>query len=482
MKRITFGTDGWRGVVADDFTFSNVRLVAHAVSLFLKQEQAWERGVVVGYDTRFLSERFARAASEVLAANGIKAFFSLRSVPTPVISFQVMNMGLDGGIMLTASHNPYWYNGLKFKPGYGGSATTQITSRIEELANELLRSSGEIPRIDWEQASSKGLIKEVDLWPDYERKLRSLVDFSLISRKKYRVAVDTLHGASTGYLDRAFSLAGCEVESLSTEYNPAFGGVNPEPIPPNINGLMEKMRKGGYDIGLASDGDGDRIGMVDSRGNFVNPHRILALTAMHLVKNKGMRGAVVRTISTTSMADAIARKYGLKLYETPVGFKYISELMLKDDVLIGGEESGGIGIKGHCPERDAILTALLVTEMMATEGKSLNKLVDELFLNLGQPYYYERRDVYLSSGDQNRIVDGLKDSPPQRVARKRVARVNSLDGLKLILEDGSWLLLRASGTEPLIRIYAEASHQDLVTELLDEGEKFLKESASSWTH
>lgn len=482
MKRISFGTDGWRGVIADEFTFDNVRIVTHAISLFLKQDDTYEKGVLVGYDTRFLSDRFARAAVEVLAGNGIRTLISSGPVPTPVVSFQVMNMNLAGGIMLTASHNPYWYNGLKFKPSYGGSATTQITSRIEALANEISRSSREVPRIDWEQAFSNGLVAQVDLWPEYEQKLRSLVDFSLISNAKYRVAVDTLHGASTGYLDRAFDLAGCEVESLSTGYNPAFGGVNPEPIPPNINRLIERMKTGKYDIGLASDGDGDRIGMVDSDGNFVNPHRILALTAMHLAKNKKMKGAIVRTISTTSMADVIARKYGLKLYETPVGFKYISELMLKDDVLIGGEESGGIGVKGHCPERDAILAALLVAEMMALEGKSLSELIDELFSDLGQPYYYGRRDVHLSSSDQNRVMDGLRASPPQRIAGRSIAEVKQLDGIKLILQDGSWLLLRPSGTEPLIRIYAEASRQDLVTELLDQGEGFLKDRASSWAH
>ena len=485
---IKFGTDGWRAVISDEFTFANVRQVAQALADFIleqqgiapRQNQACPNcpPVVIGYDTRFLSDRYATQVASVIAGNGISVYVSKSDCPTPALSFAVKTLGASMGVMITASHNPPRYNGIKVKASYGGAAMPSDTAAIEAHLAKNLRDGVEARQATWKLENGElaegrpawGSITRLDCLSPYLDHLRTLVDFPAIARSGLRVVSDPMYGAGRGYIPHFLQEMGCEVKEIRGELNPGFGGIHPEPIEQNLGALIQTITEGGYDVGLATDGDADRIGAVDDCGHFVDPHRIFALTLRHLVEVRGWQGAIVKTISTTQLINRLAERYGLPLFETPVGFNYISDLMLKEDVLIGGEESGGISIKGHIPEGDGLLMGLLLLEIIATQRKPLHVIIDELMDDVGH-FYYSRRDRRTRPFDKAEMVKQLMNNVPVELGNMRVMGVNNSDGVKYHLADGSWLLLRPSGTEPVLRIYAEATHPALVQELLDAGER-----------
>jgi len=466
---ISFGTDGWRGVISDDFTFANLRLVAQVVAdQFTEQGQA-EKGLVVGFDTRFLSDRYAIEVSRVLAANGIQVYLTKSDCPTPALSYAITNLGTAGGVMITASHNPPRYNGIKLKGSFGGSMMPDETQRIQERLDILVKEEGYQPRLmGYEAALAGRLISRIDPLPAYLDHIQSLVNLELIGRSKLRVAVDPMYGAARGYVKALLQEAGCYAREIHGEMNPGFAGLHPEPIARNLEGLMDLVAAGPYDVGLATDGDGDRIGAVDLTGRFVDPQTIFCLVLRHLVEERKLSGAVVKTVSTTQAANVMAERYGLPLFETPVGFNHICDLILKNDVLIGGEESGSITIKGHIPEADGILMALLLVEIMATHDEPLHLIIDKMMQEIG-PFRYAREDVPAGPFSREELLDRLVEEAPAEIGGLRVARVDNTDGVKYHLQDASWLLIRPSGTEPVLRIYAEGKSWDQVRRLLTEG-------------
>jgi alpha-D-glucose phosphate-specific phosphoglucomutase len=476
---ITFGTDGWRAVISDEFTFDNVRRVAQAIAETLLERNgnggtAAAPGAaplaVVGFDTRFLSDRYARAVAEVLAANGLCVALTRADAPTPAVSFAIPTLKAVGGVMITASHNPPRYNGIKLKSAYGGSATVADTKRVEAKLADAQASGREPKRMELDEALAQGVVTRFDPMESYAAHLRGLVDFEAIRAAGLRVAVDAMYGAGRGYLKRLLEAAGCEVTEIRGEMNPGFNGIHPEPIARHLVPLIELMQSGGFDLGLATDGDADRIGAVGPTGKFIDPHCIMTLTLRHLVESRGLRGAVVKTVSTTQMLNRLARDYGLAIHETPVGFNYIGDLMMTEDVLIGGEESGGISIKGHIPEGDGVLMGLLMAEVVAHYGKSPEAMLDELMAQIGL-FCYARNDFKVKPFEKKALVAFLTERAPKELDGIPVASVNTRDGVKYVLEDDSWLLIRPSGTEPVLRVYAEAHSDERVAALLAEGRK-----------
>ena len=474
---IKFGTDGWRAVISDDFTFANVRKVAQAIADVTREQQRPQEGpeserptLVVGFDTRFLSDRYATAVAEVLAANGIHVWLTAGDAPTPMVSYAIVERQADGGVMITASHNPPRYNGIKLKAAYGGSASPAMSKKVETQirAND---AAGRTPRqLPLEEALERGLVQRFDPLQAYERHIQSMVDFDVIRRAGLAVAVDPMYGAGRIYLRRMLEDAGCQVTELRGEMNPGFNGIHPEPIARHLAPLMETVSAGGYHLGLATDGDADRIGAVDVTGQFIDPHRIMSLLVEYLVHERGVRGSIVKTVSTTQMLNRLAARYQLPIHETPVGFNHISDLMLQEEVLIGGEESGGISVHGHIPEGDGLLIGLLLTEMVARQGKSLGQLLDELMAapDVG-PFFYARRDQPVQPFDKATLVAGLIRQAPAQLDGQPLAHISDKDGVKYILADDSWLLIRPSGTEPVLRIYAEGRTPDRVEALLETG-------------
>lgn len=482
-RPIRFGTDGWRAVIGEQYTFEYLSVVAHAAARYLVRHGGREKGVAVGYDRRFLGERFARHLSEVLAGYGIPVQFSDAYSPTPALAWNVVDRGLAGGFMITASHNPAPFNGVKFKPSFGGSAPEAVTREIETEANRLLVEGLSVPS-SGESGSGKddsdpgyghsAPIRTFSPKDAYLKALLGLVDVERIGRSGLRVVVDPIHGAAAGYADEALLACGCQVEVIRSEANPGFGGVNPEPIPPNVDALCQRMALGSADVGFALDGDGDRVGIVDEKGRFVNPHQILSLLLMHFVKNRGLRGAAVKTVSTTSMIDRLGELYDIPVFETAVGFKYVCDVMLREDVLIGGEESGGVGVRGHIPERDATLASLLFAELMAYTGLRPGELVNHLFAMVGR-HEYDRVDMHLADMSvARRVVELLQKNPPGKIAAQEVKGINTKDGFKYLLADGSWLMIRVSGTEPMVRIYSEAFSPEAVSHRLRWGRSIVE--------
>ncbi len=469
---IKFGTDGWRAVISDEFTFANVRKVAQGIAdFFLNKAEATGKtpALVVGFDTRFLSDRYAREVARVLAANGITVYISQGDIPTPMLSFAVRHLGADGGVMITASHNPPRYNGIKIKGPYGGPGTPEDARAVESYiqANE---ETGREPRtIPFEEGERGGHIVRFDPFPPYQEHVRSLVRFERIARGWPHIVVDPMYGAGRRYFARLLREAGAQVREIRGDLNPGFGGVHPEPIARNLDALIEAVREWKAGFGLATDGDADRIGAVDETGAFVDPHRIMALLLTYLTEDRGQRGAVVKTVSTTVMLDRLATHYELPVYETPVGFNYIVDYILQDDVLIGGEESGGITVKGHIPEGDGLLMGLLLAEIVAHSGMTLHDLVEDLYRRVGR-YTYARLDYRVQAFSKKELVARLSEKPPQQLAGLPVREVSTLDGVKYIM-DGAWLLIRPSGTEPVLRIYAEARDKETVQALLEEGKR-----------
>ncbi|MFQ5343970.1 MAG: phosphoglucomutase/phosphomannomutase family protein [Anaerolineae bacterium] len=471
---IRFGTDGWRAVISDDFTFENVRHVSQAVADWLTEEV--DRGasspgssVVVGFDTRFLSDRYAMEVARVLAGNGIRVYLTQADCPTPALSFAVRDLEADFGMMLTASHNPPRYNGIKLKAAFGGSALPATTKQIETRLHANLKSKRTPRAPDFEEAVSAGLVQHFDPLPAYLSHIESLVNFDRIAANCPRVLIDPMYGAGRGYV-RSFldPIGGC-ADEIHGDMNPGFAGIYPEPIGRNLGELIAAVRAGGYDLGLATDGDADRIGAVDATGKFITPHLIYALVLRHLVDDRGWSGSVVKTVSTTQLVNRLADRYGLRLHETPVGSNYLCELILSDDVLIAGEESGGITIKHHIPEGDGILMGLLLIEIIAHHGRPLHQIVADLLADLG-PVAYAREDVRSrQSFSKPELVERLMADAPAELAGRPVAHINNTDGVKYVLADGSWLLIRPSGTEPVLRIYAEATDEAGVRALLRAG-------------
>jgi len=478
---ISFGTDGWRAVISDTFTFHNLRLVAQAIADAVSSDywnQAYANGdevdprkMVVGFDPRFLSDRYAADVARVFAANGFTTYLSQADAPTPAISYAIKHMNAVAGVVITASHNAPRYNGVKLKAAYGGSASPEQSSRVEVYLNTN-EERGRGPNLmDMDKARSLGLIQRFNPLPAYYDHLRSLVDFDAIAENPPQIVVDSMHGSGRGVLKGILKGTGCEVTEIRSEMNPGFGGTHPEPIARNLSALAGAISTGLGSLGLALDGDADRIGAMDGRCNFVDPHKIMSLALQYLVEKRGWSGPVVRTVSTTRMIDRLANRYGLPLYETPVGFNHIADYMLKEDVLIGGEESGGISFKGNIPEGDGVLMGLLLTEIVASTGKSLHELVEGLLKEVG-PAFYERRDLRLKRPVAKKtMVSRLVNEAPNVIGSENVVDLSTLDGVKYIMADDSWLLIRPSGTEPVLRVYAEGRSEGMVEALLGFGEQ-----------
>ncbi len=469
---ISFGTDGWRAVISETFTFANLRLLAQAIAdLILEENNSGQPHAVVGFDTRFLSDRYAIEVARVLAGNGIRVLLTNSDTPTPAVSFTVKHTGAAAGVMITASHNAPRYNGVKLKAAFGGSALPEQCRRVEvHLRDNEERARGPV-LADYEVALQQGLIERYNPAPDYFAHLRTLVDLDVICRAGVRVIHDPMYGAGRGYIKSLLGGAGCPVHEIRGEMNPGFGGIHPEPLAKYLAALAAAIQAGLGEVGLATDGDADRIGAMDGEGRFVDPHHIFALILKYLVEVRGMKGTVVRTVSTTRLIDRLCHRYNLPLKETPVGFNHIADLMMQGDVLMGGEESGGMSIKGHVPEGDGILMGLLLLEVIARSGKTLAALVDDLHADLG-PVYYARADLRLRRPVAKKdMVARLRDGAPTHIAGVPVQEVSDLDGVKYLMADESWLLIRPSGTEPLLRVYAEAGDEVTMRHLLRYGEQ-----------
>lgn len=458
--QITFGTDGWRAVIADQFTFANVERVAHAVGLYALKNypKAANRGLpmLLGFDTRFLANRFAYRAGQVLSGLGLAVKISERDVPTPCIAFAAKHEPSVGALQFTASHNPPEYLGIKYIPDYAGPATNEITESISTYLSD----------------SPAPLVKnltdmiEFDPKPPYLKALAETIDLKKIASSKIKAAVDPLYGTSRDYLDLILKENGVSVEVIHNWRDTNFGGGMPEPKPQYLTELIQLVKSKKLDVGLATDGDADRFAVVDDGGNYLSPNQLLCLLLRHLVKNRGYKGAIVRTVATTHLLDRLAGKYNLKVIETPVGFKYIGEIMRSQDVLIGGEESGGVSIKGHIPEKDGIMANLLLLEMLAFEAKPLSAVWQDLIKEAGGALAYRRADLELSIVVQKALMERLKQSPFKTLADQKVTNVGLKDGIKVYLESDSWLLIRPSGTEPLLRLYSESVNPALADAML----------------
>jgi phosphomannomutase len=464
--QIKFGTDGWRGVIARDFTFDNLSHVSQATMDYLHREGLAEKGLVVGYDRRFLSREFAVRVVEIAAGNGITTFLSDSCAPTPAVSWGVHERSAGAGVMITASHNPPQYNGFKIKESFGGSARPATTRLLEELVARNIATGREVRDMPLTDALANGMAVMIDLRTPYLRQLARYVDMELIRSAGIRVLADPMYGAGAGFIPGLLPGA----MEIHTDENPGFNGTPPEPTEEHLKELAELVRSGGYMVGLALDGDADRIGAVDETGEFFSSHRIFTVLLRHLFERKGLRGGVVKTVSTTRMVDLLCEKFGLPLFETPIGFKHICELMLEQDILMGGEESGGLGVKGHIPERDGILMGLLLLEAMAMTGKGLRRLLDETMDEIGR-FYYRRIDLAIDTSAKETLVAELRKDTIETIAGRPVTARNFRDGFKYIFADGSWLLIRPSGTEPVLRLYSEASDPALVEELLGAGRR-----------
>jgi phosphomannomutase len=477
---IHFGTDGWRAVISDTFTFDNLRILVQAIADAVSSDH-WDKSgnggqapdpkkIVVGFDTRFLSDRYAGEAARVLAGNGFTVLLANSDAPTPAISYAVKHQCAIAGIMITASHNAPRYNGVKLKGAFGGSALPEQCRRVEIYITDNEHQARGPNLMDYQKAREANLIQKFNPLPAYFDHLRTLINTDIISEKPQRFVVDAMYGAGRGVIKSFLQGTGCEVAEIRGEMNPGFGSIHPEPIAKYLGALSSAVSSGMGDFGIVTDGDADRIGAMDERGTFIDPHKIMALGLQYLVEKRGWTGAVVRTVSTTRMIDRLASRYGLKLYETPVGFNHIADYMMSEDVLIGGEESGGISFKGHIPEGDGPIMGLLLVEMIASSGKTLNQLVNDLLKDVG-PAFYERTDLRLSRPvAKAEMTEFLTKRAPAQIGPEKVTEVSQRDGIKYIMSDDSWLLIRPSGTEPVLRVYAEGRSQEMVKALLDYGE------------
>ncbi|MGC9399566.1 MAG: phosphoglucomutase/phosphomannomutase family protein [Anaerolineae bacterium] len=467
---ISFGTDGWRAVISDTFTYDNLRLITQAIADYVWSLTEREQPeVVIGFDTRFLSDRYAREVARVMAGNGIVAHLTRADTPTPALSYAVVDKGAEVGVMITASHNPPRYNGLKLKAAFGGSVLPEQAQLVEARLARNQREARGPNLMDFEQAISQKLIRLFDPAWAYYQHLSTLLDLDVISAAELRVVADAMYGSGRGAFRDLLRRSRCTLHEIRGEMNPGFGGIHPEPMGHYLQALSAAIQAHHADVGLATDGDADRIGAMDAQGNFVDPHHIFALTLRYLVEERGWTGAVVKTVSTSRMINRLAQRYELPLHETPVGFNYIAEHMLNDDVLIGGEESGGLSIKGHIPEGDGILMGMLLLEVMASAQVPLHELVEDIQREVG-PARYARTDLPLKRPvPKVEMVKRLSEQAPAELAGQSVVEVSTVDGVKYTLADDAWLLIRPSGTEPVLRVYAEAPTDAEVAMLLAYG-------------
>jgi phosphomannomutase len=460
MTDIKFGTDGWRGIIAEDFTFANARVVAQAIARYVARCEDARKGVIIGYDHRFASDEIAAAAAEVVSAGGTPVFLTDKPCPTPAVSLLVKQRGAAGGLMITASHNPYQWNGIKYKASYGSSALPSIVAQIETDLDIVQRAN--VPSLP----PRKNLIQPLEPRAPYLDTLEKLVDWKKLRDSGFRFVSDPMHGSATGLLPKLMRRNGITCDEIRGSRDPRFGGVHPEPIEPHIDALRQAVLAGKFDAGLCADGDGDRIGAIDRDGSFINPHQIFALLVWHLAGTRNLPGDIAKTFSVTKLIDKLAIKFGRKLHETPIGFKYICELMLEQNILIGGEESGGIGTNLYIPERDATVSALLLAEMMAWHGKSLGEMLSVLTAEFGE-YHYGRVDLDLKPGQKEKAIAHFSDSKLTQILDMPVVGRENMDGIKLYLSDGGWVMVRASGTEHLLRVYCETPSAETTRRVLE---------------
>ncbi|MEW6658796.1 MAG: phosphoglucomutase/phosphomannomutase family protein [Thermodesulfobacteriota bacterium] len=471
MSAIKFGTSGWRGIMAEDFTFANTRLVCQAIAVYLQGEGVANQGVVIGYDTRFQSEAFAAAAAEVMAGNGIPCYFSTRDCPTPVVSFAIRKGRHGGGVNITASHNPPEWNGIKFSPASGGPAPEAVTKPIEAIINRL--TPGAIKRLPLDQARSRGFISDLDPRAAYLQHLQTLVDLDVWQQAGLKVVVDVLYGTGRDYLDAFLRQAGVEVELLHGWRDAYFGGQRPEPSEEYLAELAARIPAAGAHLGLAVDADADRFGVMDSRGVYHETNEVLALLLDYLIETRGWEGGVARSVATTCLIDRVAARHGRPVYETKVGFKHLGAYILNGQALMVGEESEGFSMKNHLPEKDGILACLLVAEMVARKGQDLPQLLEDLFSRVG-PVYNHCTNLSLAPEVKEKLMARLQ-STPAKFAGLAVKQHITIDGHKFVLEDGSWVCFRPSGTEPVVRFYQEASSLEALEKLQKAGEALLRE-------
>ncbi|MBN1643363.1 MAG: phosphoglucomutase/phosphomannomutase family protein [Dehalococcoidales bacterium] len=459
-----FGTDGWRGVIAEDFTFDNVRFCAQGVADYLKQKGLADRGVQIGYDHRFASEDFAVAAAEVIAGNGIKVALSSKAIPTPLISFGVITKKAGGGIVITASHNPAKWNGFKFREENGTSVSSETAVEIEKYIDRALRTKT-VKAVPLPHAVEQKLVEYLDLAPEYLNSVSKLIELDKIRHAGLKIIVDSMYGVGSGYFKTLLNGGTSQITEINSERNPAFPGINPEPIAVNLKSLASLVVEQKANVGLATDGDADRIGIIDEKGRFLTQLQVFAILALYLLEVRGERGALVKTLTSTSMIDRLGEIYRVPVFETPVGFKYVAPVMLDRDALIGGEESGGYGFRGHIPERDSIPAGLYLLDFMVRTGKTPSQLLDYLYSKAGE-HYYDRIDLHFPHEKRPDIIARIRDNSPRNIEGVKVVKIDTRDGFKFILADNSWLLIRFSGTEPIMRIYTETNTQERVQRLL----------------
>ena len=460
MSSIKFGTDGWRGVIAEDFTFANARIVAHAIARYVVRNEDARKGVLVGYDHRYAADRVAAAVAEVISASGTPVWLADKPCPTPAISYLVRHRGAAGGIVITASHNPYRWNGIKYKASYGSSALPSIVAQIEQELDAVLQKG--VPPLPPRQ----NLIQPLEPQAPYLDALEKLVDWKRLRDAKFRFVFDPMHGSAAGLLPELFRRNRISCDEIRGTRDPRFGGVHPEPIEPHIEALRQALRAGKYDAGFCADGDGDRIGAIDRDGAFINPHQIFSLLVWHLAGTRNLPGDIAKTYSVTKLIDKLATKLGRKLHEVPIGFKYICELMLEQNILIGGEESGGIGTSLYLPERDATVSALFLAELMAWHGKSLGELLTALHAEFGE-YHYGRVDLDLKPGQKEKAIAHFSNGKLDHLLDLPVVRREDMDGIKVYLGEAGWVMVRASGTESLLRVYSETSKPETTHRILN---------------
>lgn len=466
MTDIVFGTDGWRGQIAEDYTFDNVRRCAQGFAAYLEQEGLADKGVVVGYDKRFSAELFAAATAEVLAANGIHVWLTDGATPTPTISYSVVDRGAGGAVNITASHNPPSDCGFKVRDPRGGAIAPDQLKVIEGLIPESVRS---VNRMRLDDALSDGLVERFNPAPNYEALLNKLVDTGPIRDAGFKVLVDCMWGNGAGWFPRLLGGGKTEIHEVHAERHPLFPYMTrPEPIPPNVDHGLSFVQKVGADVAIINDGDADRVGFGDENGQFIDQLRVFGLLGYYFLEVRGERGPIVKTVSTTKMLNKLGEIYGVRVYETGVGFKYIAPKMVEVDAMIGGEESGGYAFRGHVPERDGILAGLYLLDMMVQTGKKPSELLDLLFEKVG-PHYYDRVDTYFDQDRKDEILQNVSSAKPERLAGLRVTDIVTIDGHQFVMEDGGWLLVRFSGTEPIIRVYTETTHEDKVHDIIEDG-------------
>jgi len=473
MAKIKFGTDGWRAVIAEDYTFENVRICAQSVAQYLFDQGDADKGLVIGYDTRFGSQDFAAATAEVIAGNGIRVYLCDRVTPTPAVSYSILEKKAGGAVVITSSHNPPQWNGFKVKSEHAASASPEVLAELEQIIAAVQGGQQAVKRMPLAEAVAGGRVERFNPMPAYLRQLASLVDIEAIKQAGLTVVVDDMYGAGMGYFQALLAGGNTRLIEINNVRNPLFPGMhNPEPIEHNLAALRAAIAQHGADVGLANDGDADRVGMMDEHGEFVNQLQVYALLLMYLLEVRGQRGPVVKTITTTAMARKLAAKYDIPIHETPVGFKYVGPKMMETGAMMGGEESGGFGFAGHIPERDGILAGLYLLDLMIKMAKSPSELIEYLFSQVG-PHYYDRIDLAIPADQREATLARVRANRPESIAGMKVTEVDTLDGFRYVLEDGGWLLVRFSGTEPLVRIYTETTDAGKVQPILTAGRKIV---------